>query len=163
MISFLKHSTNLMLVRIFFFLVEWKLVRKKYTSYKVAVKYFQLNCFLSLPFCVFSLIAFHLCMDLSFLSFFFFSTLHGYLHDHRLYGKQILNRAAMIQVIIDMLGLRPVKDKIIFPFSCPQWYKYSLLELKSFYRFLLNSTPLLSHGHWFVMLGCLVDTCFKKP
>lgn len=37
----------------------------------------------------------------------------------------------MIQVIIDMLGLRTVKDKIIFPFSCPQWYKYSLLELKS--------------------------------
>lgn len=106
------------------------MVGKEYTSYKVAVKYCQFNCFLSLPFCVFSLLAFHLCMDLSFLSF-FFSTLHGYLHDHRLYRRQILNRVAMIQVIIDMLGLRTVKDKIIFPFSCPQWYKYSLLELKS--------------------------------
>lgn len=37
----------------------------------------------------------------------------------------------MIQVIIDMLRLCPVKDKIIFPFSSPEWYKYSLLELKS--------------------------------
>lgn len=48
-----------------------------------------------------------------------------------LYGRQILNWVAMIQVIIDMLGLCPVKDKIIFPFSSPEWYKYSLLELKS--------------------------------
>lgn len=76
----------------------------------------------------------------------------------------------MIQVIIDMLRLCPVKDKIIFPFSSPEWYKYSLLELKSdegqirpIIIFLLNFIPLLSHGHWFVMLGWFVDTCFRKP
>lgn len=37
----------------------------------------------------------------------------------------------MIQVIIDMLRLCTAKDKIIFPFSSPEWYKHSLLELKS--------------------------------